>query len=784
MRQILKAKDTHQREQDRENIKITQQQTVALITHKTNNTPLPPKPKTVPLNIPAWDNKTNTRTTTTWQTWAGKYQDNATGNKTRFGVTYTLKEVQQLLENLPAFPPTPHPVEEPTTPVDSQLGILDPSWAVPTPQGWTYQAGKTLAHCRRQWQRQGAPAKALDIIDKGWTGRYTNNLEPAWFRPYQIQPEAQQAWEQGLDKMWRAGAAQPLSRDWIQRNGIPNCVLPYFLKDEEEKWRTILDARYPNTAQEPEWFKLPGVKDLAHMLQKQALWSKTDLKAGWWHIPYHPAQSNNFAFTHNNTVWLYKVGAFGDATLPDAFTYLAVTIARSLNARRVRHVKYLDDIGIDCNTTDLQAAQTTTDLARSRIMELGYVISAQKSPPPAKKGIFLGLHIDTTSLTITAPRDKLDKLQRWVTSNTDSSTAREIYTALGKIHSLALVCPHVMTYVTPLYRLATQQPNWDSPLHIPRHMLEGVTRALQLLATSQYTWGRPEPVAYTIIGDATQTRVAALLYEGQPAYATPTTQHFKVLDSAASNHIPQEMITIADKEAWTILWAMTLWLDTIQRNRLLVVTDNQAAKYTVQKGYSANQVLDQIARAFWDKADAYGISIADVQWLPSKLNYEADALSRSDNEWKWDWTLHEHYYHQCQRWMQDRGLPQPTVDGFASITNRRCEKYHSQWRDTNSSGNFFLEKLSQKELYWLNPPFDIITSVIRRVQQYGVAAYILTPVWRKRAWWNAIQVYRNRWSPKPQKQHPILFYPPTHFPQNTWPQWDIQVTYIPPTHTV
>ena len=79
-----------------------------------------------------------------------------------------------------------------------------------------------------------------------------------------------------------------------------------------------------------------------------------------------------------------------------------------------------------------------------------------------------------------------------------------------------------------------------------------------------------------------------------------------------------------------------------------------------------------------------------------------------------------------------------TVDGFATRENSLLPRFFSKVPQVGTEGvNFFAQTLSDQEVYWLQPPVELITKVIKFVLQSkaGVIAIISFPEWPLSIFW-------------------------------------------------
>ena len=105
----------------------------------------------------------------------------------------------------------------------------------------------------------------------------------------------------------------------------------------------------------------------------------------------------------------------------------------------------------------------------------------------------------------------------------------------------------------------------------------------------------------------------------------------------------------------------------------------------------------------------------------------------------------------------------PTVDAFASETNKRFEKFWSVQDDA------FDKDWGVEKLLWINPPFDKIGAVVQKIIKEKAKAILVVPKWET-AWWQRIEnismrAFQFRREPIFLKTGKLLQEPPT------WDVW-------------
>ncbi len=218
-----------------------------------------------------------------------------------------------------------------------------------------------------------------------------------------------------------------------------------------------------------------------------------------------------------------------------------------------------------------------------------------------------------------------------------------------------------------------------------------------------------------------------------------------------------------------------MWAERLRGKTIAVFTDNQNAYFALRKGWTKSTNLSRLAKQAWDIIWQFEIRLIRVYWLPSKVNWEADAISRLLPERFSDWALTNFYYTKFVKKLLKRGLPIPTVDAFATRLNRRLERYMSLYRDIDSLGDFFWTFLPD-EILWCNPPFSIIGKVLAHLLRHNFRAYLLVPIQPSRHWWPRIINMRG-FNIEVNPDH-LMFSPRVAPERLTQPGWRVRVVCV------
>ena len=156
---------------------------------------------------------------------------------------------------------------------------------------------------------------------------------------------------------------------------------------------------------------MEDVRCIKDLLNKNEFMCKLDLKDAYLTVPIHPTHQKFLRCQWQGKVYQYTALPFGLASAPRVFTKLLKPVLAILRSKGIRLIAYLDDLLIIGKTKAEaeKAFQETKQLLES----LGFIVSEEKSQPKAtQKMEFLGFIIDSVSMKISLPTQKMKEIKQ------------------------------------------------------------------------------------------------------------------------------------------------------------------------------------------------------------------------------------------------------------------------------------------------------------------------------------------------------------------------------------
>ncbi|CAI7808910.1 unnamed protein product [Closterium sp. NIES-53] len=364
--------------------------------------------------------------------------------------------------------------------------------------------------------------------------------------------------------------------------------------------RMCIDYRALNKQTIKNKYPIPRIDDLLDQLRGATVFSKLDLRSGYWQIRMANNSIHKTAFRTRYGSYEYLVMPFGLTNAPATFQAEMNHILRPLLDECV--VVYLDDILLYSRDMKqhiehlrrvfeilrrekLYVKLSKSEFALKKVQFLGHMVSAQ------------GVHVD--------PK-KIEAVRTWKTPE----NVKELQQFLGFANYYNRFVPQYAKIATPLTNLLKKNTpfKWED---VHQQAMEQLKTTL----TSAPVLILPDPEKdYVIEADASGQAVGAVLMQDQGKRLQPIAYLSKKLHGAEPNY------PIHDKEALAIITAFKTWRCYLEGRKTAVYTDHCSLKYLkTQPTLSRRQVrwIDFLETHF----------DYDIVYKPGHKN-KADALSR------------------------------------------------------------------------------------------------------------------------------------------------------------
>ena len=248
----------------------------------------------------------------------------------------------------------------------------------------------------------------------------------------------------------------------------PRCVHPIgrVPKKDSGKSRPITDCSRPHglslndhIKRDLESFRMKSIDTAVSFSTPNCFYSIVDIESAWRWIPvfppHHKLQGFPWMFgTQDSSQYNYYVDnrlCFGVSCTPSIFNCISNAIARMMARHGFRAVvNYLDDFLTIGNTQEECQRGLVTLI--NLLHYLGFNVSWRKVVSPTQRITFLGIGLDSSTMSLRLPKDKLNRLIDLVNtfSHKASASKRQLQSLAG---SLNFACQVVHGGRTFLHRV-------------------------------------------------------------------------------------------------------------------------------------------------------------------------------------------------------------------------------------------------------------------------------------------------------------------------------------------
>ena len=316
------------------------------------------------------------------------------------------------------------------------------------------------------------------------------------------------------------------------------------------------------------------------------------------HVLIHSSSRKYLQFHWKGKQYQFRVLPFGLSLAPFVFTKILKPVLRWARRRGIRISAYLDDLLIMAKS--FQQAEEATQAVLDKLSSLGFLIKPSKSQlTPTQTITHLGFTIDTKSMTLSVPKDKVRDIRREATKilRKGALTVRALSSFIGKALAMtAAVLPARLRtqHLVQLKNEALRQHNsWTASVSLTDQAKEDLTWWIDgLKSWNGQSWIQqpPEEEVFTDASDAGWGIVS-------DRYAKSGTWTGPLL----SKHINYKELLVV----WKVVTH-----PRFQGKRLLIYCDNTTTLAYVNKfGGTRSPELMELANQIWTHCLATGTTL-------------------------------------------------------------------------------------------------------------------------------------------------------------------------------
>ena len=369
--------------------------------------------------------------------------------------------------------------------------------------------------------------------------------------------------------------------------------------------------------------KYQTLHDAISLITPGSYLAKVDLKGAFRSCALHPNQypfmGLQWKFTGNCDVSYIqeKHMCFGARAAPAIFHCLSQAIRRFMANRNIVIVAYQDDFLViaptkaECRAHYIQLIEL--------LRTLGFYIAWSKLVDPTQRLVFLGVMIDTTSMSLELPDDKISKLHSMLKDfqQRKRATKRQLQKLAGKLaYAAHLVVKGGRCFLQRIFD--TIRP-LQQQLHKAR-LTPAFKADIHFWLSYLTTFNCKRFLA--------ETRPKIHLFTDACQHGGGMIAPFDWTYIEWASDFPQfKHAHINVKETMTALLAIYRWAPWLQNSQLIIHSDNKTTEAVINKGACHNEtIMDYLRGIFWlQKQLNFSIH---CNYIAGTDNYMADSLSR------------------------------------------------------------------------------------------------------------------------------------------------------------
>ncbi len=543
-------------------------------------------------------------------------------------------------------------------------------------------------------------------------------------------------------------------------------VSPLFLATNTDGTkRPILNVKEINEVYLPKLhFKMETLAVVLPLINKNDWFTSWDLRKGFFNIHIHPDFQKFFCFDYQGQRYQFTCLVMGLSISPLYFSKLVGVLVHLARRWGIHIPFYMDDTLL--RAASFQQALQDTHVVRSLFQLAGFLLHGDKSvQTPTQQIKYLGFVIDSTTMCISLPEEKISRLRTAVRkairelNKGRRLTVRIAAKTIGFVISSIPATIYGKAHFRELEFAKTTQlggdpDNYDAPFK----WTEDCRADLEWWASLKTTFSasfETKPFTTSLTTDASLEGWGAI-WENQECHGAWEND----------NRLIDEL------ELQAVYQALQTFPILLNCPRIRLLCDNTTAVAYINNMGGRIFRLNRVAKKIWNLLEEAGAFMQAV-YIPTDEN-PADALTRGVT------SRHRMLDTEVQlnpRLAQDlvqRGPFTPQIDWFASDENFQLPRYYTWHHKSQSAAegvNAFMFSWGMAPGY-IFPPFSLIPRIIRKIKDNKANILLIHPLWPGALWFPSLKEITLTHESIPQSAD-VLRYP--NHPDLRHPMTDLQL---------
>lgn len=586
-----------------------------------------------------------------------------------------------------------------------------------------YPAGN-IRQCYQQWAELTNDPTILGIVDGihlEFTALPVQNREPKIINFSEIEEKAinleiEKFLAKGVVSFSEEEKGQYVSNIFVRPKKDPN------------SFRVILNLKPLNKFIVYHHFKMDSIHTCTTLMSKNCFMASIDLQDAYYSIQVAHEFQKYLKFRWNGRLYKFRAMPMGLTSAPRIFCKLLKPVLSELHLQGHTLSMYIDDMYIQGRSA--QECENSITAVLEMLGKLGFVVNMDKSQLQPKTNLeHLGFVLDSREMYIGLNADKqanVTQICQKILTDNKWFTIREVAKLLGTLLSYTKGVAFAELHYRELERcknraLKVQKGNFEAKMlinsqliredcqwwigncHIPKDISHSVYQVILQSDASSLGWG-----AYLV---EENIKTGGRWSEDEKA------RHINILELQAA------------------FFGLKAFKSHVRGKHVLLQMDNSTAvAYVKHMGGSQSQACDHLTRNIWEWCISHNTWLS-AAFLPGKSNTIADNQSRKFND-RTEWSLSQNVFDEiCAHF----GHITPDIDMFASRVNKKLQTFCSWKPDPEAVAIDAFTLRWDYDLIYLFPPFSSIQKVLKKLEEEGAEALMITPFWTTQTWFPLLQ---------------------------------------------
>jgi hypothetical protein len=362
-------------------------------------------------------------------------------------------------------------------------------------------------------------------------------------------------------------------------------------------------------------------------LGKGSQLTKVDVKDAFRILPVAPHQWPHLCIKWEGQFYFYLRLPFGSRSSPKIFTMLSEAVHWIATRNYgIRHLLFLLDDFLVIDDAQADAVESKTRLLKVFDV-LGVPLNQKKTAGPATTLEYLGIVLDTQKMEARLPVEKIERIRGLVRDmlGRERSTKRELLSLLGHLNFACRVVYHGRTFTSGLIKASMGVTELHHSVCISRACKDDLFMWARLLEQ----WNG---VSMFHLGDCVTNIDLAIFTDSSSTIGFGGYNRVKgeaFMDTWINHPVPVTPDAMTYRELYPIVISCIVWGKQWERKRVKFMCDNEGTVGVLQKGRSRCENVNHLMRQLAVVATLNNFTFT-AQWLSTKLNEQADALSRGN----------------------------------------------------------------------------------------------------------------------------------------------------------